>query len=74
MITWGDVLAARHGSNFDDVLISYLEPSNLYAVLDEEHDKAHEAYLLAEADKRDAELKAQGQQAPGSQQEQQQQA
>lgn len=54
MVTFDQVKAARHGSNYAEVLEAYLEPANLYQVLGE-HDElmkdAHESYMeLLEAE------------------------
>jgi hypothetical protein len=48
MVTFADVQAARNHSNFQEVVLDYLEPSNLYQVLEDEHQKIREAEDLAD--------------------------
>lgn len=62
MITLDDLKAARHNSNFEEILVSYLEPANLYELLEAENEKQHEAFLLSEEEKRQAAKEQSGQQ------------
>lgn len=48
MVSYDDVKASVHNSDFQEKLLAYLEPSNLYNVLADENDKAEEAHLTAE--------------------------